>query len=52
MDTKDNSWATAGVGEAAYAALARGMPASEVWSLLLNAMRERAEQRVRLACAH
>src|SRR5678816_2582712 len=45
MDLKDNSWATAGVDEAAYAALARGMPASEVWSLLLSALRERAEQR-------
>jgi len=45
MDTKHNSWATAGVDEAAYAALARGMPASEVWSLLLSALRERAEQR-------
>jgi len=45
MDTKDSSWATAGVDEAAYAALARGMPASEVWSLLLSALRERAEQR-------
>src|SRR5687767_10889286 len=39
------SWATAGFGQEAYAALARGMPASEVWSLLLSAMRERAEQR-------
>jgi hypothetical protein len=45
MATKDQSWATAGVDEAAYAALARGMPASEVWSLLLNALRERAEHR-------
>jgi hypothetical protein len=45
MGTKDNSWATAGFGESAYAALARGMPASEVWSLLLSAMRERAERR-------
>ena len=45
MDTKDKSWATAGVDEVAYAALARGMPASEVWSLLLSALRERAEQR-------
>src|SRR4030095_10556808 len=45
MDTKDNSWATAGFGAAAYAALARGMPSSEVWSLLLSALRERAEQR-------
>jgi hypothetical protein len=40
-----SSWATADFGDAAYAALARGMPASEVWSLLLNAMRERAEHR-------
>ncbi|HEX4972231.1 MAG TPA: hypothetical protein VFV69_14335 [Steroidobacteraceae bacterium] len=45
MGTKDSSWATAGFGESAYAALARGMPASEVWSLLLSAMRERAEHR-------
>ena len=51
MDTKDNSWATAGFGEAAYAALARGMPASEVWSLLLSAMRERAEHRTARALA-
>jgi hypothetical protein len=45
MGTKDNSWVTAGFGESAYAALARGMPASEVWSLLLSVMRERAAGR-------
>ena len=45
MGTKDSSWAIAGFSESAYAALARGMPASEVWSLLLGAMRERAEHR-------
>jgi len=45
MGTKDSSWATAGFGESAYAALARGMPSSEVWSLLLSALRERAEHR-------
>jgi hypothetical protein len=45
MGAKDDSWATAGFGESAYAALARGMPASDVWSLLLSAMRERAEHR-------
>ena len=45
MGTKDESWATAGFGESAYAALAHGMAASEVWSLLLRAMRERAERR-------
>jgi hypothetical protein len=51
MGAKDNSWASAGFGESAYAALARGMPASEVWSLLLNAMRERAEHRTASALA-
>jgi hypothetical protein len=51
MGANDNSWATAGFGESAYAALARGMPASEVWSLLLNAMRERAEHRTAGALA-
>ena len=45
MDTNDRTWTKAGVDDAAYAALARGMPASEVWSLLLSALRERAEQR-------
>jgi hypothetical protein len=45
MGANDDSWTTAGFGESAYAALARGMPASEVWSLLLSAMRERAERR-------
>ena len=39
------SGATAGFSQEAYAALARGMPASDVWSLLLGAMRERAEHR-------
>jgi hypothetical protein len=45
MGANDTSWATAGFSAAAYAALARGMPASEVWSLLLSALRERAEHR-------
>jgi hypothetical protein len=51
MGTNDSSWATAGFSESAYAALARGMPASEVWSLLLSAMRERAERRTAGALA-
>ena len=51
MGTNDTSWATADFGESAYAALARGMPASEVWSLLLSAMRERAEHRTAGALA-
>jgi hypothetical protein len=47
MDAERNKtpWATAGFGDAAYAALARGMPASEVWSLLIGVMQERAGQR-------
>ena len=44
-EDEKTSWATAEFGEAAYAALARGMPASQVWSLLLSVMRERAAQR-------
>jgi hypothetical protein len=51
MGSKDTSWATTGFGESAYAALARGMPASDVWSLLLSAMRERAEHRTAGALA-
>lgn len=43
--TAKTAWATTGFGESAYAALARGMPASEVWSLLLSAIGERAGQR-------
>ena len=39
------SWATAGFSQEAYAALARDMPASEVWSLLISVLRERADQR-------
>lgn len=41
----DRSWATAGFSESAYAALATGLRASEVWSMLLNAMEQRAGQR-------
>ncbi|HKS56844.1 MAG TPA: hypothetical protein VJS12_16235 [Steroidobacteraceae bacterium] len=51
MGAKDKPWATAGFGETAYEALARGMPASEVWSLLLSVMRERAEHRTAGALA-
>ena len=43
--SETSSWITAGFGESAYAALASGMPASEVWSLLLRVMSERAGQR-------
>jgi hypothetical protein len=41
----DRSWTTAGLDEAAYEALAAGLPASEVWSLLMGVLARRARQR-------
>lgn len=41
----DRLWASAGIGEAAYRALAEELPASEVWSLLLEVMARRAARR-------
>jgi hypothetical protein len=41
----DRSWATAGLDPAATAALFEKLPASEVWSLLLEVMDRRAKQR-------
>jgi hypothetical protein len=41
----DRSWATAGLGDDAAAALFERLPASEVWSLLLEVMDRRAKQR-------
>jgi hypothetical protein len=38
-------WRTSGIGADAYAALAEGMLASEVWSLLLDLFERRAAQR-------
>ena len=38
-------WSREGLGAAARDALASGMPASEVWSLLLGVLEERAKQR-------
>src|SRR5204863_6400616 len=43
VDTR--SWTTAGIGEEARAALFEGLPASEVWSLLLDVLARRAAQR-------
>jgi hypothetical protein len=40
--TDSRSWTTAGFDEAALAALARGLPASELWSLLLDVFARRA----------
>jgi hypothetical protein len=39
------SWAHAGIQESAYAALAKGLAASELWSLLLGVAEQRAAQR-------
>lgn len=41
----DRSWATADIDAAAYEALARTLPASAVWSLLLDIMERRAAER-------
>ena len=42
---KQREWARAGIDEAAYAALARDLPPSELWSLLLSVAEQRAAQR-------
>jgi hypothetical protein len=41
----DRDWARAGFDEAAYTALAQGLAASELWSLLLDVAEQRAAQR-------
>jgi hypothetical protein len=41
----ERDWAHAGIQEAAYAALAKGLAASELWSLLLGVAEQRAAQR-------
>jgi hypothetical protein len=41
----ERSWARAGLDDAAYSALAKGMAASELWSLLLGVAEQRAAQR-------
>jgi hypothetical protein len=41
----ERNWAHAGIQEAAYAALAQGLAASELWSLLLGVAEQRAAQR-------
>ena len=43
--THNRSWTTAGISNAAYTALSEGLPASEVWSLLLDVLARRADQR-------
>jgi hypothetical protein len=41
----ERNWARAGIQEAAYAALATGLAASELWSLLIGVAEQRAAQR-------
>jgi hypothetical protein len=41
----ERSWTHAGIQEVAYAALAKGLAASELWSLLLGVAEQRAAQR-------
>jgi hypothetical protein len=41
----ERNWAYAGMPETAYAALAQGLAASELWSLLLGVAEQRAAQR-------
>jgi hypothetical protein len=41
----ERNWARGGIHEAAYAALAEGLAASELWSLLLSVAERRAAQR-------
>jgi hypothetical protein len=41
----DRDWARSGLDEAAYAALAKGLASSELWSLLLDVAEQRAAQR-------
>ena len=45
MADTHRSWVSSGLGGAAHAALAEGLPASEVWSLLLDVMARRAARR-------
>jgi hypothetical protein len=45
MSSSDRSWSRDSIGAAAHAALTSGMSASEVWSLLLGVLEERARQR-------
>jgi hypothetical protein len=42
---RDRRWATQGIEETAYQALAEGLPSSEVWSLLLDVFARRAARR-------
>ncbi len=43
--TTERTWARMGLAEAAYSALASGLAASDLWSLLLGVIEQRAAQR-------
>src|SRR5688500_2572313 len=45
MTVPIRSWVSAGIDDPTYAVLARGLPASRLWSLLLDVMEQRAAQR-------
>jgi hypothetical protein len=44
MNDKNRSWTRSGLDDAAYAALAAGLPASELWSLLLSIVEQRSQR--------
>ena len=45
MSSTDRHWTSAGVDDGAYAALTRELPASQLWTLLLDVMQRRAAER-------
>ncbi|HEU4624809.1 MAG TPA: hypothetical protein VFS52_08620 [Steroidobacteraceae bacterium] len=52
MKFSDRSWCREGLGAAAREALSSGMPASELWSLLLGVLEQRAKQRTPASLRH
>ncbi len=44
MNPNDRTWTKSDLGDAAYAALAEGLPASELWSLLLSVVERRSQR--------
>jgi hypothetical protein len=45
MAGNDNDWAAQKISADAYAALAHGLPATELWSVLMKAIEQRAQRR-------
>jgi hypothetical protein len=48
----ERNWTTAGIDGAAQTALVQGLPATELWSLLLSVLEQRAAQRTPTAVRH